>query len=63
MKGWFENSGLDPVLNSATHCGRKRHFSKRMAERVQKLTRNSVSRQYRYKCDRCPNWHMTSRPQ
>ena len=54
MKGWFNRSGLDPVINSATHCGRKRHFSKRAAETAEKHTRNTAQKQYRYKCDRCP---------
>lgn len=63
MKGWFEKSGLDQILNSDTHCGRKRHFSKRAAEIAEKSTRNTCNRQYRYKCNLCPNWHLTSRPQ
>lgn len=62
MKGWFDRSGLDPILNNSRHCGAKRHFSKRGAEDVEKRTKNSVNKKYRYKCDMCPNFHMTSRP-
>lgn len=63
MQGWFERSNLDPVLNNAGPCGRKRHFSKRGAEEVEKRSRHRKSRQYRYKCSLCHNFHMTSLPQ
>jgi len=63
MKGWFESSGLGPVLNNSSHCGRKRHLSKRAAEELEKRSRHTSSRRYRYKCNMCPNYHMTSIPQ
>lgn len=61
MKGWFEASGLDRVVNNDSSCGRKRHHSKREAERIEKAARKTPSKKSRYKCDMCGDYHMTSR--
>lgn len=66
MRGWFEASGLDPVLNNGTHCGRKRFFTRRAAETAAKRSRNSPHRVYHYLCDQkeiYEHYHLTSRKQ
>lgn len=60
MKGWFENSGLNHTLNNKSACGRKRHFTRRGAEKAAKDSRRQKTRLYPYECSLCTWWHLTS---